>query len=109
MSDVTPAQIFEDMSAKLTANPESVKGVDAIYQFKVVGDDGGEWFADLKGETPNVAAGTRDDATCTITVASKDFVDIKTGKLSGQMAFMTGKLKIAGNMAQAMKLQKLLA
>ena len=37
-----------------------------------------------------------------------DFVDMMNGKLNGQMAFMTGKLKVAGDMGLAMKLQTLL-
>jgi putative sterol carrier protein len=109
MSEVTPTTIFEEMGKKLTENPGTVAGMNAIYQFNVTGDGGGSWYADLKATPPNVAAGTSATANCTITVASKDFVDIKTGKLSGQMAFMTGKLKIAGDMGLAMKLQKILA
>ena len=37
----------------------------------------------------------------------KDFVDLITGKLNGQQAFVQGKLKIQGNMALAMKLSLL--
>ena len=37
-----------------------------------------------------------------------DFVGLATGKLDPTMAFMTGKLKVRGDMALAMKLQNLL-
>ena len=40
--------------------------------------------------------------------ASGDFVDLATGKLDGTMAFMSGKLKIKGDMGLAMKLQNIL-
>lgn len=106
MSDVKT--LFDKMNERLQANPDSVKGMNCVYQFKVTGDDGGEYYADLTGEKPSVAAGTKDPANCTITVAGQDLIDITTGKLSGQMAFMTGKLKIAGDMGLAMKLQKIL-
>ena len=43
----------------------------------------------------------------TITMASKDYLDLVNGKLNGQMAFMSGKLKIKGDMSLAMKLQSL--
>ena len=36
-----------------------------------------------------------------------DYLDMINGKLNGQMAFMTGKLKIAGDMGLALKLQNL--
>jgi putative sterol carrier protein len=109
MSDLTPATIFEEMGKKLAADPASVAGMNAVYQFKVTGDGGGDWYADLKATPPAVAAGVHPSANCTITVAGPDFVNIKSGKLSGQMAFMTGKLKIAGDMGLAMKLQKILS
>ena len=103
-----PKEVFEGMNTKLTANPESVAGMNCIYQFDITGDDGGKWFVDLMGDMPDIAAGVKDDANCTITMAGQDLVDITSGKLNGQMAFMTGKLKIAGDMGLAMKLTKIL-
>jgi putative sterol carrier protein len=43
----------------------------------------------------------------TLTMAAGDFVDLTQGKLNGMTAFMSGKLKIAGDMGLAMKLQSL--
>jgi putative sterol carrier protein len=43
----------------------------------------------------------------TMTLAAQDYVDLIGGKLNGQMAFMSGKLKIAGDMGLAMKMQTL--
>jgi putative sterol carrier protein len=51
-----------------------------------------------------IKEGTAQSAGCTITIGDSDFIDIVTGKLNGQMAFMSGKLKVAGNMSLAMKL-----
>ncbi len=104
----TPKEVFEQMNQKLTANPDSVAGMNCIYQFNVTGDNGGEWYVDLMGDTPNIGAGAKDGANCTITMADQDLVDITSGKLNGQMAFMTGKLKISGDMGLAMKLTKIL-
>jgi len=42
-----------------------------------------------------------------MTMAAQDYVDMISGKLNGQMAFMSGKLKIAGDMGLAMKMQSL--
>ena len=43
----------------------------------------------------------------TLAMSAQDYVDMILGKLNGQMAFMTGKLKIAGDMGLALKLQSL--
>jgi sterol carrier protein 2 len=40
-------------------------------------------------------------------MTAQDYVDRITGKLNGQMAFMSGKLKISGDMGLAMKMQNL--
>ena len=48
------------------------------------------------------------NAECTMTLDSEDFVKIFKGELSPTQAFMGGKLKIKGDMMQAMKLEKLL-
>ncbi len=105
----TPAEVFTGMDAKLKANPERVAGMKCVYQFKVTGDNGGDWFVDLMGDVANVSSGTKEGANCTVTLAGQDLVDIVGGKLNGQMAFMTGKLKIAGDMGLAMKLTKILS
>jgi predicted lipid carrier protein YhbT len=52
---------------------------------------------DGKHSSPNI----------TITMKQQDFLDMINGKLNGQMAFMSGKLKIAGDMGLALKLQGL--
>ncbi len=104
----TPKEIFEEMKTNFAADPGKVEGVNAVYQFVVTGDNGGEWYADTTSDAPSIGEGTHDNPNVTITVGDQDFVDIKSGKLNGQMAFMTGKLKIAGDMGLAMKLQKIL-
>ena len=47
-------------------------------------------------------------ADCTIKMDFSDFADLIGGKLDGMTAFMTGKLKIEGDMGVAMKLQTIL-
>ena len=57
-------------------------------------------FSDARGFDPQTA-------TCTFRVAASDYLDMVNGKLNPQMAFMSGKLKIAGDMGLAMKMQQL--
>ncbi|MDF3075129.1 MAG: sterol-binding protein, partial [Alphaproteobacteria bacterium] len=47
-------------------------------------------------------------AQCTIKMSLDDFKAMASGQLDGMTAFMTGKLKIEGDMGVAMKLQGLL-
>ncbi|KAJ3861264.1 SCP2 sterol-binding domain-containing protein, partial [Lentinula novae-zelandiae] len=68
------------------------------------------WTIDLKkagkvtkGKAP---AGTKADVT--ITMDDETFVDLASGKLNGQKAFMSGKLKTRGNIMLATKLDGVL-
>ena len=69
--------------------------------------DQGVVFIDGNANPPNVS---NDDnaADCTIKMDFSDFADLIGGKLDGMSAFMTGKLKIEGDMGVAMKLQSIL-
>lgn len=57
---------------------------------------------------PPVVSNDDKDADCTIKMDFSDFADLIGGKLDGMTAFMTGKLKIEGDMGVAMKLQSIL-
>jgi putative sterol carrier protein len=98
---MTPREFFETMQDELS----KVKGLGAVYQFKITGENGGNWYLDATGDEPVVAEGIHDSPGATFTALDKDFVDMATGKLASQMAFMMGKLKVSGDMMLAMRLQ----
>jgi putative sterol carrier protein len=56
----------------------------------------------------NVVSNDDTPAQCTIKMSMDDFKAMAAGQLDGMTAFMTGKLKIEGDMGVAMKLQGLL-
>ena len=58
--------------------------------------------------TPPVVSNDDKAADCTIKMDFSDFADLIGGKLDGMTAFMTGKLKIEGDMGVAMKLKSIL-
>lgn len=98
-------KIFDGMPAKL--NADAAKGVKAVIQFKLGGDGGGDYNVTIDNATATVAQGVHPSPNMTMTISASDYVDMSTGKLNGQMAFMSGKLKIAGDMGLAMKMQTL--
>ena len=102
---MNPQEIFDQMGANI--NPDAAKGMNATIQFNLSGDNGGQWYVTIKDGTATVSEGTAPSANMTMTMAAQDYVDMTTGKLNGQMAFMSGKLKIAGDMGLAMKMQSL--
>lgn len=103
-----PAEVFEKITTKVAANPDLVEEVGAIFQFDVAGEDGGSWVVDLKTPPGAVSVGTHDAADCVISVSQADFVGIMTGGVDPQMAFMMGRIKVAGNFMLATKLRALM-
>lgn len=97
--------IFDAMPANL--NVDAAKGMNAVIQFNLTGDGGGNYNVSIKDGTATVAEGTHPQPNMTLTMAAQDYVDMIAGKLNGQMAFMSGKLKIQGDMGLAMKMQSL--
>ncbi len=90
------------------ANPPSMKGTNAVYQFILEGEDGGNYYVTFTDGAGVLNEGIAEKSDITLTAETKDFIALKDGKLSPIMAFMGGKIKIKGDMALAMKLQGML-
>jgi putative sterol carrier protein len=101
MADVSVKGFFEGLPAKLNAKPAMLAGLDCVYQFRV-GDSA--YNVALSDGKATVAQGEVASPNCTVTMAESDFLDMVAGKLNGQLAFLTGKLKVAGDMGLALKL-----
>jgi putative sterol carrier protein len=109
MSDITPKQYFEEkVAANLAAKKDIIADINAIYEFQITGDNGGTWSVDVKSDPPQVTSGSTGNADCTVTIKDENFISMISGSLNPQMAFMTGKLKVTGNMGLALKLQNIL-
>ncbi|XP_077286243.1 hydroxysteroid dehydrogenase like 2 isoform X2 [Arctopsyche grandis] len=99
--------LFEDITK--TLNTEIVGKTQAIFQFNVKGKEEGVWYLDLKNGEGSCGQGEPPSpADATLTMDSKNFFDMFTGKLKPANAFMMGKLKITGDLQKAMKLEKLM-
>ncbi|KFV82286.1 Hydroxysteroid dehydrogenase-like 2, partial [Struthio camelus australis] len=90
-------------------NEEFVKAVQGVFLFELSGDDGGTWYIDLKTKGGSAGCGKPPvKADVVMSMSSADFVKMFTGKLKPTMAFMSGKLRISGNMTLALRLEKML-
>jgi len=58
----------------------------------------------LRSESCTVKSGAGTSPTLTLQISASDWLDMLSGKQSGQMLFMSGKLKVKGDMGLAMKL-----
>ncbi|XP_071586550.1 hydroxysteroid dehydrogenase-like protein 2 isoform X2 [Heliangelus exortis] len=101
------AETFRVIQGSLSE--EFVKSTQGVFQFELSGDGGGTWYIDLKTKGGGAGFGKPPAAADVVmSMSSADFVKMFRGKLKPTLAFMTGKLRIKGNMALAIKLEKLL-
>ncbi len=109
MGAATVKDVFErHMPQRLQSKPDVVSKINAVYQFNISGPDGGQWSVDCTKPGGAISSGAATTAKCTVNCTDADFLNIVNGKLNPQMAFMSGKLKIQGDMGLAMKLQQIL-
>lgn len=96
----------QEFFAKLPerADPEKTAGMHNTYVFDV--DDVGQWTVAVEDGKVSVTEGAG-EADCTISASEDTLVKIANGEANPTTAYMTGKLKISGDMGAALKLQKL--
>ena len=101
MSLVT--EFFEKLPSRV--EPGKTAGMNNSYVFDI--DGAGRWTVAVDDGRVSVSEGAAPDADCTITSSEENFERIVAGELNPTSAYMTGKLKVKGDMGAAMKLQKL--
>ncbi|KAJ3310294.1 hypothetical protein HDV04_005139 [Boothiomyces sp. JEL0838] len=106
--------IFQQIEKGLSSSPAdkdaAIKKTKAVFQFDVKNKEGKvqQWTLDLKTNGTVKTGPASPKADIIIAVSDSDFVNLASGKLQGQKAFMTGKIKIKGNMMLATKLDGVL-
>jgi putative sterol carrier protein len=95
-------EFFDSLATR--ADSSKTAGMSNSYVFDIEG--AGQWKVDVDDGTVSVTQGGG-DADVTITTSEETFQKIVAGEQNPTSAYMTGKLKIKGDMGAAMKLQKL--
>ncbi len=100
------AETVQEFFDKLGAGVDESKtaGMNNSYLFDI--DGAGTWVVAVVDGKVSVTEG-EGEADTTITTSEDNFLSITRGELNPTTAYMTGKLKIKGDMGAAMKLQKL--
>ena len=98
----TAREFFEGLEGRV--DPAKTAGMTNSYVFEI--DGAGTWKVDVDDGKVSVAEGGG-EADATISASEETFEKIAAGEQNATTAYMTGKLKIKGDMGAAMKLQKL--
>jgi putative sterol carrier protein len=99
------AESVQDFFSGLPSRVDASKtqGMNNSYLFDI--DGAGKWLVDVKDGHLSVNEGG-DSADVTIATSAENFQKLVSGEMNPTSAYMTGKLKVKGDMGAAMKLQK---
>jgi len=96
-------EFFETLEAR-AGDSSKAAGLNASYLFDISG--AGKWTVRVENGKVSVREG-EGEADTTISASDETFVKIVNGEQNPTSAFMTGKLKVSGDLGNAMKLQQL--
>lgn len=99
------ASALSDADARASA----IKSANGVFVFTLKNRAGEteSWNIDLK-ETGAVAKGVPEKSDVTLSLADEDFQKLVDGKAQAQRLFMTGKLKVKGDVMKATKAEVVL-
>jgi putative sterol carrier protein len=95
-------EFFEGLPGRVS--PDRIEGMNNTYVFEIEG--AGTWTVAIADGSIQVTEGSG-DADTTFSASEESFEKIVSGEQNPTTAYMTGKLKVKGDMGAAMKLQKL--
>ena len=101
MSD-TINEFFAGLASRV--DPAKTSGMSNSYVFDI--EDAGTWTVKVADGSVTVGEGDT-GGDCTISTSAETFEKVVKGEQNATAAYMSGKLKIKGDMGAAMKLQKL--
>ena len=99
---MTAAEFFEKLPSRVV--PEKTAGMNNSFVFAIEG--AGTWTVKVADGAVTVDEGDT-GGDCTISTSADVFERVLAGEQNPTAAYMTGKLKVKGDMGAAMKLQKL--
>ncbi|MDE3246209.1 MAG: SCP2 sterol-binding domain-containing protein, partial [Acidobacteriota bacterium] len=86
--------------------PEKAVGVNASVAYRVTGDGGGDFTCAIADGAFTLRREFMADAAATVQISAEDWIALNEGKLDAMQAFMSGKLKGAGDLMLLQKFPK---
>jgi len=98
----TVKELFDEMPSSF--DRDAAAEIKAVIQFDITGEGGGLFCVTIDRGELSIVEGAHDEPDLTISAAAQDYIDIGTGELNEQLAFMTGRITARGDTRLAMKM-----
>ena len=88
-------------------NPSAAQGMDAVFQYEITGEGGGNWSVIVKDGACEIQEGTNDSPNVSLTMSAETWLAIVSKETNGMQAFMSGQLKATGDIMLAQRIEQL--
>ena len=117
MSDEELDAVLKDMGAETVLKnifsgmeesfqPDRAEGINSTLQYDIATPEGTKsWSVKIADGTCTTSEGPGDDPRLTLSIGLVDFVRLIFNQAQGPQLFMSGKLKLQGDMMWAMQMQ----
>lgn len=102
---MTAKEIIDSLPSKL--DREAAQDLDVVYQFDLMGAQGGRYQLVVRNGTCEVKEGSHPAPHVTLSMDADDCIKLLKGQLSGTAIAMSGRLQIEGDIGLAMQLKSL--
>lgn len=106
---MTYLEFFEEMKAVFMEADVSDIKEHLAYQFNIVGEAEGIFYAEVKEGKLYVEPYEYHDRDAVFILSAANLRKLAEGKLDPVSAYLTGKLKVEGSIDKALKLKELIA
>lgn len=108
INEMNLEKIWIEIDRIANENPDLIKELNATYLFDINGEESGKYGLKFIDGTAEVLQGNKQDVDCTLSMNVDNFKKLLLGNLNATTAFMTGRLKVKGNIGLALKLENVL-
>ncbi|HEV8540142.1 MAG TPA: SCP2 sterol-binding domain-containing protein [Nitrospiraceae bacterium] len=105
MKPETVKEFFQVLPGKLDA--AAAEGVEAVYQFDLSGPQGGQYHLAVKDGACTMHEGVHPDPNVTFSMSGEDCLGVLNGRIDGPSVFMSGRLRVSGDLSLAIQLKAL--
>jgi putative sterol carrier protein len=101
---MTVEESFEAMQELF--NPATATGLNKTIQWNISGEQTGSWAVKIENQTCQLIKGSVDKADLTLSMSDQTWLDIAEGRLDPMKAFLSGKVKTAGDVMLATRINQ---
>lgn len=97
--------LFDQMPERFDG--QTAQGIRAVFQFDITGNGGGSWSVTIQDSTCTVTEGKHPDPTVALSMSKETWLAIANMEINPFEAFMSGALRVSGDMLMAQRVPEL--